>query len=195
MLQKIYYQLSSLRYRFSLRKIGKGCQLRFGSRFLGGKYMSFGDHFVLGMGAVFAVYPNYAGEKTPVAKGEGNGITVGNNVSANRNLTIYCANSVEIGDDVMMGSGILITDNDHGIDPTQRDFRAQPLIARTVKIGNGCWIGEKASILSGVEVGEHSIIAAGAVVTKSIPPYSIAAGVPAKVIKRWNFEKGAWETV
>lgn len=195
MLQQIYYGLSAFRYRLSLRKLGKGCQLRFGSRFLGGNYISLGDGVVLSAGAVFAVYPNYAGEDTPVAKGEGKGIVIGNHVSANRNLTIYCANSVEIGDDVMMGSGILITDNDHGIDPTQRDFRAQPLIARTVKIGNGCWIGEKASILSGVEIGEHSIVAAGAVVTKSIPPYSIAAGVPAKVIKRWNFEKGEWESV
>ena len=193
MLQEIYYKLSAFRYRFSLRKMGKRCQIRFGSRFLGGRYMTFGDGFVLSTGAVFAVYPTYGGVDNPVMKEEGRGIVIGNHVSANRNLTIYCADSVEIEDDVMMGSGILITDNDHGIDPTQKDFRCQPLITRPVKIGKGCWIGERASILSGVEIGEHSIVAAGAVVTKSIPPYSIAAGVPARVIKRWNFETGEWE--
>ena len=155
--------------------------------------MSFGDRFVLGPGAVFAVYPTYEGIDNPVKTGEGEGIVIGNDVSANRNLTIYCADSVTIGDGVMMGSGILITDNDHGIDPTLPNFRNQPLITKKVKIGDGCWIGERASILGGVEIGEHCIIAAGAVVTKSIPPYSIAGGVPAKVIKRWNFETKTWE--
>ncbi len=193
MLHTIYYNLAALRYRPSLRKMGKGCQLRFGSRFMGGKFMSFGDRFVLGPGAVFAVYPTYEGIDNPVKTGEGEGIVIGNDVSANRNLTIYCADSVTIGDGVMMGSGILITDNDHGIDPTLPNFRNQPLITKKVKIGDGCWIGERASILGGVEIGEHCIIAAGAVVTKSIPPYSIAGGVPAKVIKRWNFETKTWE--
>lgn len=194
MLHAIYYKLSALRYRPCLRKLGRGCEIRFGSRFIGGKHMSFGDRFVLSTGAVFATYPTYGGKDNPVlTKGEDSGIHIGNDVSANRNLTIYCADRIEIGSGVMMGSGILITDNDHGTDPTQPEFRSQPLITRPVKIGDGCWIGERASILSGVEIGEHSIIAAGAVVTKSVPPYSIAAGVPARVIKRWNFDTKEWE--
>ena len=193
MLHSIYFKISALRYRFFLKKMGKNCEFRFGERFIGGKYMSFGDHTVLSTGAVFAVYPTFGGQDNPVKDDPNGGIIFGNNVSANRNLTIYCASRVEIEDDVMMGSGILITDNDHGIDPTEHDYRCQPLITKPVKIGRGCWIGERASILSGVEVGEHSIVAAGAVVTKSIPPYSIAAGVPARVIKRWDFDAQEWK--
>lgn len=193
MLHSIYFKLSALRYRPSLRKLGKNCELRLGARFIGGKYMSFGNGFVLGKGAVFAVYPQYGGKENPVASASDGGIIIGNNVSANRELTVYCAERVEIEDDVMLGSGILITDNDHGMDPTLPEFRSQPLVTAPVKLGRGCWIGERASILSGVEVGEHSIVAAGAVVTHSVPPYSIVGGVPAKVIKKWNFEHGGWE--
>ena len=195
MLHAIYYKLSAIRYRNALRSLGKNSEIRFGSRFIGGKYMSFGDKFVLSTGAVFATYPSFGGRDNPVKLKEDGGIHIGNDVSANRNLTIYCADRVEIGNGVMMGSDILITDNDHGTDPTLPEFRSQPLITAPVKIGDGCWIGEKACILSGVEIGEHSIIAAGSVVTKSVPPYTIAAGVPARAIKRWNFDTKEWEKI
>ncbi|MBE6578125.1 MAG: acyltransferase [Ruminococcaceae bacterium] len=193
MLHSIYYKLSALRYRFGLRKLGKACELRFGTRFIGGKYISLDDNVVLSTGAVFAVYPTFEGKDNPVKTDADGGIILRKGVSANRNLTIYCASRVEIDEDVMMGSGILITDNDHGIDPTAPNYRNQPLTTKPVKIGKGCWIGERATVLSGVEIGEHSIVAAGAVVTKSIPPYSIAAGVPARVIKRWDFDTQEWK--
>ena len=195
MLHAIYYKLSALRYRFGLRKLGKGCQLRLGARFIGGKYISLDDNVILGTGAVFAVYPSFGGQDNPVKTDPNGGIIFGKRVSVNRNLTVYCASRVEVEDDVLMGSGILITDNDHGTDPTAPDYRRQPLLTKPVKIGRGCWIGERAIILSGVEIGEHSIVAAGAIVKGSIPPYSIAAGVPARVIKKWNFEKQEWEKV
>ena len=70
-----------------------------------------------------------------------------------------------------------------------------PLEAKKVVIENGCWIGEKVSILPGVRIGKRSIVAANAVVTKSIPQYSIVAGIPAKVIKKYNFETHAWEGI
>ena len=71
---------------------------------------------------------------------------------------------------------------------------SQPLSAKNVYIGNGCWIGEQVCILSGVSIGEKCIIGAGSVVTKSIPDYCIAAGNPAKVLKKYNFETKRWES-
>ena len=70
-----------------------------------------------------------------------------------------------------------------------------PLISKQVIIGEGCWIGEKAIILPGVELGKRCIVAAGAVVTKSFPAYSLVGGVPAKVLKKYNFDYHSWESV
>ena len=64
-----------------------------------------------------------------------------------------------------------------------------------VSIGNNVWIGEHVSILPGVTIGEGSVIGANSVVSKSIPPYSIAVGSPAKVIKKYDFEKSVVELV
>jgi len=61
-----------------------------------------------------------------------------------------------------------------------------------VRIGDGTWIGQRAIILPGVSVGKHCIIVAGSVCTKDIPDYSMAAGVPAKVIKRWDKAEKQW---
>ena len=63
-------------------------------------------------------------------------------------------------------------------------IRLQGVSRQGIHIGPNCWVGAKVTVLDGVTIGEGSVVAAGAVVTKDIPPYSIAAGVPAKVIKR-----------
>ena len=81
-----------------------------------------------------------------------------------------------------------------GINPeSTTPYMDQKLSAQDVKIGNGCWIGEKVSILSGVTIGEKCIIGAGSIVTKSIPSYSIAVGNPARIIKQYNFYTKRWE--
>lgn len=109
-------------------------------------------------------------------------------------LTILCADRVIIERDVLMASHIMITTENHGMDPeAEACYGKQPLTTAPVRIGEGSWIGEKVIILPGVEIGKKSIVAGGAVVTKSIPPYSIAAGNPAKVIKRYNLETHKWE--
>ncbi len=112
--------------------------------------------------------------------------------------SILCAGDakVRIGDYVLMASHILITAENHGMDPnSDLYYIEQPLEGRTVLIGDGCWIGEKVIILPGVTIGEKSIIGAGSVVTKDIPPYSIAVGNPARVIKRWNITRKCWENL
>lgn len=64
-----------------------------------------------------------------------------------------------------------------------------------VIIEDDCWLGFNCEVLSGVHIGKHSIVAARAVVTKDIPPYSIVAGNPARVIKQYNFETKLWEKI
>ena len=74
-------------------------------------------------------------------------------------------------------------------------YYKQPLVTSPVSIGDGCWIAENVKILRGSIIGEKCIVAANSVVKGKFPAYSIIAGNPAKVIKKWNFEKSEWEKV
>lgn len=104
--------------------------------------------------------------------------------------------NINIGNNVLVASNVLVTNENHGMNPeTEVPYMAQKLSAKTVEIGDGCWIGEKVCILSGVSIGEKTIIGAGSVITKSIPSYSIVAGNPAKVLKQYNFRKKRWEVI
>lgn len=103
---------------------------------------------------------------------------------------------VDIGNQVLIASNVLITNEGHGINPElEIPYMEQNLLCKDVKIDEGCWIGEKVCILPGVHIGKKSIIGAGAIVTKSIPDYSIAVGNPARVIKCYNFDKKKWESL
>ncbi|WP_206214444.1 acyltransferase [Adlercreutzia sp. ZJ141] len=99
----------------------------------------------------------------------------------NSNCKIRCAKSINIGKEVAISHDVTIMDSDH------HSICGQPVAARPVVIGDHVWIGTRSTILKGVTVGEGSIVAAGALVTKDIPPNSLVAGVPAKVIK-----EGVW---
>lgn len=102
---------------------------------------------------------------------------------------------VTIGDHCLIASFVSIFGGNHSLDPEQPAGYADmsKMVYQSVKIGRMCWIGEKAIILPGISIGEKSVVGAGAVVTKNIPPYSIVVGNPAKVIKRYNLEKRIWE--
>lgn len=89
-----------------------------------------------------------------------------------------------IGNYVMMGEDCTIITRNHRHDRTDIPMMYQEFEPeKPVRIGNDVWIGDRVMILPGVEIGDGSVIGAGSVVTHNIPPYSIAAGVPAKVIK------------
>lgn len=115
-------------------------------------------------------------------------LKVGCNCRLGEYMHITAANKIVIGNGVLTGRFVLITDNSHGkstiedscVPPQMRDIYSKG----TVTIGNNVWIGDKVTILPGVTIGDGAIIAAGAVVTDSVPRYSIAGGVPAKIIRR-----------
>ena len=101
---------------------------------------------------------------------------------------ITAINKIVIGDHLLTGRWVTISDNNHGdssYETLQMDPCARPVVSKgPVVIGNNVWIGDKATILSGVTIGDGAIVAANSVVTKDVPAYSVVAGVPAKVIKR-----------
>ena len=88
-----------------------------------------------------------------------------------------------IGNNVMMGPDVVIITSSHNFDRTDIPMRFQGSNKKPVSIGNDVWIGQRVVILQGVNIGDGAIIAAGAVVTKDVPPYTIVGGIPAKIIK------------
>lgn len=115
-------------------------------------------------------------------------IEIGEGCSFNDYIHITSINRIVIGSNVLTGRWVTITDNSHG--STEMSDLVYPPLLRPlyskgqVVIGKNVWIGDKVTILPGVSIGDGSVIAANSVVTKSIPPYSIAAGIPAKIIKQ-----------
>ena len=96
----------------------------------------------------------------------------------NSDVQIICAEKIEIGEGVAIARDVIIRDTDaHNI------VNGSHQKIKPIKIGNHVWIGTRAIIMKGVTIGDGAIIAAGAVVTKDVPPKGVAAGVPAKIIK------------
>ena len=91
---------------------------------------------------------------------------------------------VEIGNHVNLAQGITVTALNHNFSDTNKRIDEQGVSTNPVTIEDDVWVGANAVILPGVTIGEHCVVAAGAVVTKDVPPHSLVAGVPAKVIKQ-----------
>ena len=114
-------------------------------------------------------------------------LKIGNNCNIGEYNHYSAANKIIIGNGVLTGRWVTITDNNHG-SFTKEQLQVSPIIRPIVPKGeiiidDNVWIGDKATILAGVHIGEGSIIGANSVVTKDIPPFSIAVGNPAKIIK------------
>ena len=123
-------------------------------------------------------------------------IIIGNHTWVGKNCSIACIDRVEIGQDVLFAGHVHITDHSHGYKDINIPISKQKLISKgPVIIEDQCWLGYSCEILSGVHVGRHSIVAARAVVTKDVPAYSIVAGNPARVVKRYNQDTCQWESV
>lgn len=113
----------------------------------------------------------------------GEGLTMGDNSNIGPFAYIGCSGHIEIGNNVMISPRVSIYAENHEFSDATILMKAQGVTKQFVKIEDDCWIASNAIILAGVTIGKGSVIAAGSVVTKDIPAYSIAAGVPATVIK------------
>lgn len=156
----------------------------------GEEYIHIGDGTAFGMHLFLTAWPFFAYKdkegctQTQFFSPE---ICIGNNCYFGAYNHITAINRIQIGDNLLTGKWVTITDNNHG--ETTFDSVSIPPIKRaltskgSVVIGDNVWIGDKATILAGVTIGDSAIIAANSVVTQDVPSYSVVAGIPAKVIK------------
>lgn len=153
----------------------------------GKKYIDFGKCLTTGRYCRFEVNGEHAGKR----------LIFGNDVNVGDYVSIRCADHITIGNNVLMGSRVLIIDNSHGkysgknqdepmIPPNKRKLSTGQIV-----IEDNVWIGENSVIQQGVTIKKGSVVAANSVVTKNVPSNVIVGGVPAKVIKYWNGNE--WE--
>jgi len=99
---------------------------------------------------------------------------------------------VSIGDDVQIAQNVILSGLNHNYSDVKRTIEEQGVITSPINIADDVWIGANSVITMGVSIGKHSVIAAASVVTANVPSYSVVAGIPAKVIKRYDFTVGKW---
>lgn len=150
---------------------------------IGKRFIEVGDNTIIGRHIQLTAWETNNG-RTYVPS-----IKIGSSCQLGSYNHITAVNRIEIGNGVLTGKFVTISDNSHGepgnIDEAEISPIKRPAFSKgAVIIENNVWIGDKATILSNVRVGEGSIIGANSVVTKDIPPYSIVGGSPAKIIKK-----------
>lgn len=178
------------RFIRGFEKFSRSSSVTKGCKFVGKENICVGEDCCFGEGCEVFAYSSHF--NTPLHSH----LVIGNNVRITARCRITCAGNIVIGNNVLIAPDVMITDHNHGMNPTcDGGYSPQPLIIKDVKIEEGVWLGHRVCVLPGVTIGEHSIIGANSVVTRDIPSYSMAVGTPAKIIKKWNFEDEMWERV
>lgn len=158
---------------------GKYANITWGGSITNPQYVSVGNNTIF--------LRNTCITATPSIPGQAPEINIGSHCRFGFNNHISAINKITIGNNVLTGSYVLISDNSHGT--SSHDMLNTPPLQRPlsskgeVVIGDHVWIGDKVSILAGVHIGNNAIIGTNSVVTKDIPDNCVAAGIPAKVIK------------
>lgn len=112
----------------------------------------------------------------------GAGLKIGDNSNVGPYCYLGCGGGIEIGSHVMMSPRVSLHSENHNFERLDLSMKDQGVTRSPIVIEDNCWLASGSIILSGVRIGQGSIVAAGAVVTKDVPPYSIVGGIPAKVI-------------
>ena len=116
----------------------------------------------------------------PLYSDHGLNIRVGRNVFINQACMLNDIGGIEIGDDVMIGPRVSLLTAGHPLDPSRR---RRQIVAAAIAIERNVWLGAGATVLQGVTVGSDAVVAAGAVVTRDVPPRTLVAGMPAQVLR------------
>ena len=166
----------------------------YGSRFRGTKSIQVKPGAYINRGAWIDAIYSFGDQKfNPI-------IIIGRNFSAADRLHISAINSISIGDDCLFGSGIYISDHNHGSykGDIQSDVNEAPIKRLLtsfgkVDIGSNVWLGDNVIVLGSVSIGSGSVIGANSVITKDVPPNVMVAGSPYRILKKFDEKSKRWE--
>ena len=181
----------SLKKSKGLIFVGKRCKISYRNKISFGRTTIIGDNVVINAlskngiitGDNLSIASNTIIECTGVLRNLGDGLIIGNNVGIAQNCFIQVRGKIQIGNNVIFGPNVSIFSENHNFSELDIPINLQGESRKGIKINDGVWIGTRAIILDGVSLGENSIIAAGSVINKDVPSFSIVGGVPAKVLK------------
>jgi len=180
-----YGKKTSCWYRFFLRDCGKHNTIM-PPLFLTPENVILGNHILIWPNARIEGIKEYEGVKyDPV-------IIFRDHVSIQQNLHLTCATRVDIGKNTAIAANVSITDIHHPYEDIEKPIELQQIVTESVIIGEDCKIYNNAVLLPGTKIGKHCTIGANSIVKGSFPDYTIIVGCPAKIIKRYSFEKKAW---
>ena len=143
----------------------------------------FGNNVTVGSYAIIRPSNIYGGEM-------GVGLEVGDNSNIGPYAYIGCSGKITIGKNVMMSPRVGLYAENHIFDSTAKPMKEQGVKRDSIIVEDDCWLASNVIILAGVTIGKGSILAAGSVVTKDVPPYTVVAGNPARVIKHRDSQEG-----
>jgi acetyltransferase-like isoleucine patch superfamily enzyme len=182
---KLYSIIFRILFKYKFASFGTNSKIVYPLKIEGHKNIQIGNYVRIGYKTWISALPLTSEPKVS--------LVIGDNTCLGNFNHIICTKSIHIGKKVLIADKVYISDNIHEYSDINTAILDQGIrqIAG-VKIGDGTWIGENACII-GVEIGKNCVIGANAVVTRDIPDYSVAVGVPAKLIKRYNFSAKEWE--
>lgn len=184
--------LRSLIYPTVFKRFGKSTHIRVNARFNGVDAIEIGHGVrILGHGNMTTWGTRIRlKDRVTIDRGvdirlgdyENSGVEIGEDTYIGPYVCIAGPGSITIGKDCMIASHASFYANNHIFADRDTPIRSQGITCRGIEIGDDCWIGTGVRVVDGVKIGKGCVIGAGAVVTRDLPPYSIAVGVPAKVI-------------
>jgi len=167
-----------------------------GSKILGSKAIIVGENAYVNRYAWIEAVHHFGGQTFQPA------ILIGRGLAVSDRLHISSINRIEIGDNCLFGSGVYISDHNHGSykgdeqsSPTEPPIKRKLVSFGPVIIGSNVWLGDNVVIVGPVKIGNGVVVGANSVVTKDIPDNVIAAGTPLKILKIFNEDSGLWDRV
>jgi acetyltransferase-like isoleucine patch superfamily enzyme len=188
---RLYTKFRSYLYSWLLNApglhIGSGCFIR------GTRFIFIGQNFSINDGVWLEAVENYGGQSFDPH------ISIGDQVSFSKNVHLGCINRIEIGNNVLFGSHIYVSDHNHGSYAGEHQSHPEEPPSKRILASGGpviiednVWVGDNVTILGPARIGRGSVVAANSVVKGDIPAFVIVAGAPAKLIKKFDSNLSVW---